>query len=87
MTIREMTTSEDLREEVRLLMLQFWAAYDKLWVDMDNLTQEEFHIRESEMWGFRNRVSDYDGDYFLISLWGMHNKAEVLYGKNDSQDI
>jgi hypothetical protein len=31
------------------------------------------------MWEFRNKASDY-GEYFLISLWGMSEKAEKLYG-------
>lgn len=83
MSIRESTTRPDLREEVRILMLQFWEAYDKLFIDMDNLTENEYNIRQHEMWEFRNKASDY-GDYFLISLWGMSEKAEKLYGNGSS---
>jgi len=83
MNIREQTTSANLKEEVREAMIQFWEAYDKLFIDMDNLTEDEYHIRQHEMWGFRNKASDY-GDYFLISLWGMSEKAEKLYGAGSS---
>ena len=83
MGIRELTTSADLKEEVREAMIQFWEAYDKLFIDMDNLTEDEYHIRQHEMWGFKNKACDY-GDYFLISLWGMSEKAEKLYGKGAS---
>lgn len=79
MNIREQTTSQELREEVRSTMIQFWESYDKLFVDMDNLTEDEFYIRQHEMWEFRNKAFDY-GDYFFISLWGMSEKAEKLYG-------
>ena len=83
MNIREQTTSQELREEVRITMIQFWESYDKLFVDMDNLTEDEFNIRQHEMWEFRNKASDY-GEYFLISLWGMSEKAEKLYGVGTS---
>ena len=83
MNIREQTTSQELREEVRNTMIQFWESYDKLFVDMDNLTEDEFNIRQHEMWEFRNKASDY-GEYFLISLWGMSEKAEKLYGSGSS---
>ena len=79
MGIREQTTSLELRKEVRDLMIQFWGAYDKLFVDMDNISENEFNIREKEMWGFRNKASEY-GEYFLISLYGMSEKAKKLYG-------
>jgi len=83
MTIREQTTSQELKEEVRIAMTQFWEAYDKLFIDMDNLNEDEFQIRQHEMWEFRNKASEY-GDYFLISLWGMSEKAEKLYGAGSS---
>ncbi len=79
-----MTTSLDLKEEVRTEMLQFWKAYDELFIDMDNLTEYEFFRREHEMWEFRNKASEIAGDYFLISLWGMSKKAEKLYGNGSS---
>ena len=34
MNIREQTTSQELREEVRNVMIQFWDSYDKLFIDM-----------------------------------------------------
>jgi hypothetical protein len=83
MTIREQTTSQELREEVRNAMIQFWESYDKLIVDMDNLTEDEFNIRQHEMWEHRNRAMEY-GDIFLISLYGMSEKAEKLYGNGSS---
>ena len=83
MNIREQTTSQELKEEVRIVMIQFWEAYDKLFIDMDNLTEDEFHIRQHEMWEFRNKASEY-GDYFLISLYSMSEKAEKLYGTGSS---
>ena len=39
-----------------------------IFVDMDNISENEFNIREKEMWGFRNKASEY-GEYFLISLY------------------
>jgi hypothetical protein len=83
MNIREQTTSQELKEEVRNTMIQFWESYDKLLVDMDNLTEDEFNIRQHEMWGFRNKAFDY-GEYFIISLWWMSEKAEKLYGVGTS---
>ncbi len=85
MSIRESSTSTDLKPIVRSLMLDFWFAYDKLFTDMDNLTENEFHIRQHEMWEFRNKASEH-GDIFLISLWGLNEKAEKLYGKNYTQN-
>lgn len=88
MNIREHTTSLELREEVRNIMIQFWEAYDKLITDMDNLTESEFHIRNQHMWGFVGKATEY-GEYFLISLYGMDEKAERLYGSASSfrQDV
>jgi len=82
--IREATTSEELNEDVRNLMIQFWESYDKLFDEMDNLSEFEFHKRQNEMWEFRNKASEIKGDIFLISLWGMSEKAEKLYGSGSS---
>lgn len=81
--IRESTLSSD-NEDVRNLMIRFREAHDRLLVDMDNLTEEEYFIRQHEMWGYRNKASELSGDYFLISLWGMSNKADKLYGKGST---
>lgn len=78
--IRKMTTTELKNPEVKKWMVKFWAAYDKLFVDMDNLSHDEFLVRYSEMWQYRNEASKIDGDYFLISLWGMSRKAHEIYG-------
>lgn len=80
--IRAATTTGIENKEVRELMEKFWESYDKLFKDMDNLTKEEFFEREHEMWSWRNKASAIDGDYFLISLWGMSKKAEELFGKD-----
>lgn len=53
---------------------------------MDTLTYEEYCKRSREMWEWRNKASDIDGDYFLISLYGMSNKAEALWGKDGSEE-
>ncbi|MCK9430045.1 MAG: hypothetical protein M0R17_08585 [Candidatus Omnitrophica bacterium] len=82
MTIRELTTSIELNEEVRTLMIHFWESYDKLWIDMDNLTAGEFRIRQHDMWEFRNKAMCISGDIFLISLYGLEKKAEILYGRD-----
>ncbi len=84
MNIREMTTSEDLNKEVRVLMTQFWETYDKLFIEMDTLTENQFFQRQHEMWKLRSKASEISGDIFLISLWGMDEKANLLYGKNSS---
>jgi hypothetical protein len=78
--IRKLTTEEIDHPEVRKHMEKFWEAYDKLFVDMDNLPYEEFEERHKEMWSHRNNAMDVRGDMFLISLWGMSNKAHTLYG-------
>ena len=84
MSIRESTTSRELHKDVRSLMKKFWKAYDKLYIEMDGLTENEFFIKQHEMWEFRNKASTISGDMFLISLWGMSDKAEKLYGKGSS---
>jgi len=78
--IKKMTTEDVVHPEVRKHMVKFWEAYEKLLVDMDNLTYQEFKIRQHEMWGHRNDASEINGDYFLISLWGLSKKARALYG-------
>ena len=78
--IRKMTTSDLENPEVRKHMELFWEAHDKLFVDMDNLTHDEFQIRHHEMWQHRNNASDIDGDMFLISCWGLSRKAHEIYG-------
>jgi hypothetical protein len=80
--IREMTTKGVDNPEVRYYMEKFWESYDKLFVDMDNLTEEEFIVRQNEMWSWRNKASEIEGDMFLISLWGMSRKSEELYGND-----
>ena len=85
MGIREDTTSKKLNEKVRTLMIEFWDAYDKLFIDMYNLTEDEFFKRAHKMYQFRNKASEIDGDYFLISLWGMSEKARKLYGEGSSK--
>jgi hypothetical protein len=83
--IREMTTTGVDHPEVRELMEKFWESYDKLWGDMDNLTLEEFNERQHEMWSWRNKASEIRGDYFLLTLSGMSNKAEKLFGEDYSR--
>ena len=77
---RKMTTTDLKNPEVRKHMELFWEAYDKLWVDMETIPYEEFEKRNKEMWKHRNGVGDIEGDYFLISLWGMSSKAREIYG-------
>lgn len=84
MSVREETTSSDLKDEVRILMMKFWDAHDALLIDMDNLTEDEYFIRQNEMWEYRNKASEISGDYFLITLGGMSKKAERLYGEGSS---
>lgn len=86
MSIREETTIKIENPEVRFFMEKFWEAYDKLWIDMEILSYEEFIIRQHEMWEWRNKASEIEGDYFLLSLWGMANKATSLYGKDGSEE-
>ncbi len=86
MNIRELTTIGVENIEARNLMEKFWEAYDKLFIDMDNLTYEEFLVRQHEMWEWRNKASDIYGDYFLLTLGGLSNKAILLYGKDGSED-
>jgi len=78
--IRKATTEEIKNPEVRSLMEKFWESYDKLFIDMDNLTYEEFLVRQQEMWDWRGKAMDIEGDLFLISLWGMSEKAHKIYG-------
>lgn len=82
--IRELTTTKIENPQVRELMEKFWESYDQLWIDMENLTVKEFCKRQHEMWEWRNKASEIDGDYFLISLWGMSNKATELFGEDIS---
>ena len=80
--IRKMTTTNIDNIEVRELMLKFWEAYDKLFLDMETLSYDEFRKRSHEMLEWRNKASDIRGDYFLLTLGGMSNKAISLYGKD-----
>lgn len=78
--IREMTTEDVQNKEARALMEKFWEAHDKLFEDMDNLTKEQFEKRQHEMWEYRNKASDIEENFFMISLWGLSEKANELYG-------
>lgn len=42
MSVRETTTSPDLKEEVRQLMLQFWEAYDNGTIHFDEIPLPPF---------------------------------------------
>jgi len=67
-------------EDVKTLMGQFMDAHDKLFEDMDNLSYEDYKIRNKAMWAIRNEASNIEGDFFLITPWGLEAKAEKLYG-------
>jgi hypothetical protein len=83
MDIRESTTSSELHPEVKVTMIKFWEAYDKLWVDMETLTKEEYKVRASEMWSHRNKAMDIDGTIFLLTLGGLSEKYNKLYGEDE----
>jgi hypothetical protein len=84
--IRELSMSGN-NEEVNALMTKFWEAHDKLYVDMDNLSYEEFKIRSKEMWNICNKTVDVDGTIFMITLDSMPEKANKLYGNRINTDI
>ena len=66
--------------KVKEIMVRFFEAADKLYDDMDSLSYEEFKVRSKAMWSIRNEAAEL-GDYFLITLGGISNKADKLYGK------
>ncbi len=66
--------------EVKALMVKFFNESEQLYIDMDNLTSEEYKIRLKQMWSLRNQASEIDGDLFIISLYGLEEKAERLFG-------
>jgi hypothetical protein len=78
--IIKMTSADLTNPEVRKHMELFWAAHDKLLVDMETIPYEEFEKRNKEMWAHRNDGSKIEGDLFLISLWGFSRKAHEIYG-------
>lgn len=84
--IRKMTLDEKLHPEVIKLMTQFWEIHDKLIVDMDKLTYEEYIEKRKEMSNYIFKVFDLSGDLFLISLWGMEAKAIKLFGEQQLID-
>ena len=83
MSLEKSTTSVD-NPIVNELMKKFWESYHELYKEMDSITYEEFNKRSDEMWSWRNKAADY-GDYFLITLWGMSEKAIKLWGKDGSE--
>lgn len=80
----DVTSKDKLKEEFGISMAHFWEAYRKLLIDMDNLNENQFHIRQHEMWEIKNKTLD--GHCFLISLYSMSEKAEKLYGAGSSEN-
>jgi len=64
--------------KVKEIMVRFFEAADKLYDDMDSLSYEEFKVRSKAMWNIRNEAEE-EGEYFLITLGGISNKADKLY--------
>ena len=68
--------------ESKEYIIKFWEAYDKLFEEMDNLTYEEYKVRNKEMWNLKSEAEALNtkGSFFLLTLGGLENKASKLYG-------
>lgn len=71
---------EGVSDEAKAYIDSFWDAYDKLYVDMDSLTYEEYKIRNRQMWDFIHKFHEVSGTYVLLTLYGLEDKANKLFG-------
>ena len=65
--------------QIKAIMTRFFDEVEKLYHDMDNLTLEEFKVRERAMWDIRAEATDL-GVYYLVSLWSFEDKVRKIYG-------
>lgn len=65
--------------EVKAIMTRFFDEVKKLYDDMDNLTIEEFTVREKAMWAIRSEATEL-GEIYLVSLWSFEDKVRRIYG-------
>ena len=65
--------------QIKAIMTRFFDEVEKLYHDMDNLTLEEFKVRERAMWDIRAEATGL-GEYYLVSLWSFEDKVRKIYG-------
>lgn len=90
MSVRSVMVESTENPEAKKYLTQFFDEVDRLFVDMEKLTLEEFKIRNRAMWDLRNKAMDCgDGrDFYIIDLFGFEEKAQKLFGNwNPIEDI
>lgn len=84
MSIRENMINNAQPGKQKELFIKFWEQVDKLWIDVETIpTYYEYRQRFSKMYGILFEACELTGDFYLIDLFGLENKATSLFSKDE----